>query len=93
MFLKSLCIHSRNCLGMTGSASAQLARCQPRNDPPPADSGKIGFMLRQDLFNRNVPNSLRSDYPGPSAQLGKAPIGSLLAGRSILEGPAQTFSR
>ena len=36
---------------------------------PPVDRGRTGFVvLRQDLFDRNNPNNLRSDYPGPPAQ-------------------------
>jgi len=37
--------------------------------PPPVDGGRVGFALRQDLFDRNNPNNLRSDWPGPPAQL------------------------
>jgi hypothetical protein len=39
---------------------------------PSLDFGKGGFVLRQDLFDRNDPNNLRSDYPGPPAQPGPA---------------------
>ncbi|WP_036050405.1 hypothetical protein [Bradyrhizobium sp. Tv2a-2] len=39
--------------------------------PPPVDTGRKVFILRQDLFDRNNPNNLRSDYPGPSAQPGQ----------------------
>ena len=31
-----------------------------------------GIVLRQDLFDRNNPNNLRSDWPGPPAQPGPA---------------------
>jgi hypothetical protein len=42
-----------------------------RKIPPPVDRGGTGFVvLRQDLFDRNNPNNLRSDYPGPPAQPG-----------------------
>jgi hypothetical protein len=34
------------------------------------DRGKTGFILRQDLFDRNNPNNLRSDYPAPLASPG-----------------------
>ncbi len=30
-----------------------------------------GFVLRQDLFDRNNPNNLRSDWPGSPAQPGQ----------------------
>jgi hypothetical protein len=35
------------------------------------DTGRRVIILRQDLFDRNNPNNLRSDYPGPSAQPGQ----------------------
>ncbi len=39
--------------------------------PPPVDRGRTGFaVFRQDLFDRNNPNNLRSDYSGPPAQPG-----------------------
>jgi hypothetical protein len=38
---------------------------------PPADTPKSGFVLRQDLFDRNNPNNLRSDWPAPPAQPGQ----------------------
>jgi hypothetical protein len=42
-----------------------------RKIPPPVDRDRTGFVvLRQDLFDRNSPNNLRSDYPGPSDQPG-----------------------
>jgi len=39
--------------------------------PKPVDGGRVGFILRQDLFDRNNPNNLRSDWPGPPAQPGQ----------------------
>ena len=38
--------------------------------PPPVDRGTGFVVLRQDLFDRNSPNNLRSDYPAPPAQPG-----------------------
>jgi len=29
--------------------------------PPPVDGRRVGFVLRQDRFDRNNPNNLRSD--------------------------------
>ena len=34
-----------------------------RKFPPAIDTPKNGFVLRQDLFDRNNPNNLRSDWP------------------------------
>jgi hypothetical protein len=42
-----------------------------RKIPPTVDTTKSGFILRQDLFDRNNPNNLRSDWPGPPAQPGQ----------------------
>jgi hypothetical protein len=41
-----------------------------RKIPPTIDAPKSGFILilRQDLFDRNNPNNLRSDWPSPPAQ-------------------------
>ena len=41
-----------------------------RKISPPVDLRPTG-VLRQDLFDRNNPNNLRSDYPGPPAQPGQ----------------------
>jgi hypothetical protein len=42
-----------------------------RKIPSSIDTPKSGFILRQDLFDRNNPNNLRSDWPGPPAQPGQ----------------------
>ena len=42
-----------------------------RKVPPVIDTPKSGFILRQDLFDRNNPNNLRSDWPSPPAQPGQ----------------------
>jgi hypothetical protein len=42
-----------------------------RSLSPPVDNGRRVLILRQDLFDRNNPNNLRSDYPGPPAQPGQ----------------------
>jgi hypothetical protein len=39
-----------------------------RKIPSSIDIPKRGFVVRQDLFDRNNPNNLRSDWPGPIAQ-------------------------
>jgi hypothetical protein len=44
----------------------------PRSiDAPTSGFIPSGFILRQDLFDRNDPNNLRSDYHGPPAQPGQ----------------------
>jgi hypothetical protein len=42
-----------------------------RKIPPAIDTPRIGLVLRQDLFDRNNPNNLRSDWPAPPAQPGQ----------------------
>lgn len=42
-----------------------------RKIPPSIDAPTRGSILRQDLFDRNNPNNLRSDWPGPRAQPGQ----------------------
>jgi hypothetical protein len=42
-----------------------------RKIPPAVDPPRSGFVLRQDLFDRNNPNNLRSDWPAPPAQPGQ----------------------
>jgi len=37
-----------------------------RKIPPPIDAPARGFILRQDLIDRNNPNNLRSDWPSPA---------------------------
>lgn len=49
----------------------QLPNRNAHGIAPSIDDTKRGFILRQDLFDRNNPNNLRSDWPGPSAQPGQ----------------------
>ena len=42
-----------------------------RKIPPSIDAPTRGSILRQDLFDRNNPNNLGSDWPGPRAQPGQ----------------------
>jgi hypothetical protein len=41
-----------------------------RKTLPSIDPYASGFILRQDLFDRNDPNNLRSDWPSPPGQPG-----------------------
>ena len=43
---------------------------EPRRTPPLIDPRPSG-LIRQDLFDRNNPNNLRSDWPSPPAQPGQ----------------------
>jgi hypothetical protein len=42
-----------------------------QKSPPVVNTPRSGFILRQDLFDRNNPNNLRSDWPSPPAQPGQ----------------------
>ena len=52
----------------TKAEPAQTARRMP---PPPPAVFRPLVIIRQDLFDRNDPNNLRSDYQGPPAQPGQ----------------------
>lgn len=43
---------------------------EPRTNPSSIDFRPSG-LIRQDLFDRNNPNNLRSDWPSPPAQPGR----------------------
>jgi hypothetical protein len=43
---------------------------EPRRIPPSIDARTSG-LIRQDLFDRNNPNNLRSEWPSPPAQPGQ----------------------
>jgi len=45
-----------------------VRQVSPRQFSPTADSCRGIFVGGQDLFDRNNPNNLRSDYPSPPAQ-------------------------
>jgi hypothetical protein len=42
-----------------------------RKIPPSIDAPTRGFILRQDLIDRNNPNNLRSDWPSPAGLPGQ----------------------
>ena len=52
------------------AAAAQDTRKVQQAPPAYALRAPVGI-LRQDLFDRNDPNNLRSDWPGPPAQPGQ----------------------
>jgi hypothetical protein len=56
-------------------AKTALTKVAPTHDvrkiPPTIDAPKSGLILRQDLFDRNDPNNLRSDWHAPPAQPGQ----------------------
>jgi hypothetical protein len=58
--------HPAGCVARPGVIIAPPS--DVRNFRPSIDALARGSILRQDLFDRNNPNNLRSDWPGPRAQ-------------------------
>jgi hypothetical protein len=52
-------------------AAHVLRQGTPTQLRPIVDSRRVIFVDGQDLFDRNNPNNLRSDYPSPPAQPGQ----------------------
>jgi hypothetical protein len=50
------------------AAAHDVGQVTPIKATPIVDSCRGTFVCRQDLFDRNNPNNLRSDWPGPPAQ-------------------------
>jgi hypothetical protein len=50
------------------AAAHDVRQITPIQLIPIVDDCRGCFGCRQDLFDRNNPNNLRSDYPGPPAQ-------------------------
>ena len=42
-----------------------------QKSPAIVNTPRCGFILMQDLFDRNNPNNVRSDWPAPPAQPGQ----------------------
>lgn len=63
--------------GIASGLSARPARVPPQVAAPVVrvaplpDTCRRAFVCRQDLFDRNNPNNIRSDLPAPSAQPGQ----------------------
>jgi hypothetical protein len=55
----------------TDQTQAAKATHAIRKGPAAINPVRSGFILRQDLFDRNNPNNLRSDWPSPPAQPGQ----------------------
>jgi hypothetical protein len=55
------------CVVRPGSVAAPV---QDARRIPPSTDPRLSGLIWQDLFDRNNPNNLRSDWPGPPAQPG-----------------------
>jgi hypothetical protein len=72
MMLAVTCALAFPAIAFAKPAHTQVAPTHDvRKIPPPIDAPKRGLVLRQDLFDRNNPNNLRSDWHGPPAQPGQ----------------------
>ena len=68
------CILAFPTLAFAQSAHTKVAPTPDSRKIPPAVATApptVGFILRQDLFDRNNPNNLRSNWPSPPAQPGQ----------------------
>jgi hypothetical protein len=59
--------HPAGCVVRPGSVVAPV---QDARRIPPSTDARLSGLIRQDLFDRNNPNNLRSDWPSPPAQPG-----------------------
>jgi hypothetical protein len=55
------------CVARPGIVAAPV---QDARRIPPSTDARLSGLIWQDLFDRNNPNNLRSDWPGPPAQPG-----------------------
>lgn len=64
-------------VGFAKTAHTKIAPIHVRKIPPSIDNPgsafvlRSAFILRQDLFDRNDRNNVRSDWPAPPAQPGQ----------------------
>jgi hypothetical protein len=71
LVIAALCAVLDPTLGLAQNARPKAERVHAgRKMPPSADLRPFGI-IRQDLYDRNNPNNLRSDYPPPPAQPGQ----------------------
>jgi hypothetical protein len=68
------------CILEVAFATAAFGKSRHSAAPPAQDATQVkrvptwrgsGFILRQDLFDRQNPNNIRSDWPAPPAQPGQ----------------------
>jgi len=78
--MRKMCLAAVLCALEVALATAAFAKtsrpkvttaADVRQAGPLVDSWRGGFVGRQDLFDRNNRNNLRSDWPGPPAQPGQ----------------------
>ena len=78
--MRKMCLAAVLCALEVALATAAFAKtsrpkimtaADVRQAGPLVDSCRGGFVCRQDLFDRNNRNNLRSDWPGPPAQPGQ----------------------
>jgi hypothetical protein len=71
MFVAS-CVLAFPAIAFAQTDQTKVAKAHAvRKSPPVINTLRGGFILRQDLFDRNNPNNLRSDWPSPPAQPGQ----------------------
>jgi hypothetical protein len=77
MMLAVSCALAFPTIGFAKTAHTKIAQTHVRKIPPSIESPRSAFILgsavvlRQDLFDRNNRNNVRSDWPAPPAQPGQ----------------------
>ena len=64
------CQHAFYPAGCVARPAIVVAPVQDARRNPPSTDARPSGLIRQDLFDRNNPNNLRSDWPAPPAQPG-----------------------
>jgi hypothetical protein len=72
MALAACCVLAFPAIVFAQTNQAKVAKARwVQKSPVTINTPRIGFILRQDLFDRNNPNNIRSDWPAPPAQPGQ----------------------
>jgi hypothetical protein len=71
MILTLSCALAFPAIASAKNAQAKVTPTQVRRIAPSVEIPRSALVLRQDLFDRNNPNNLRSDWPVPPAQPGQ----------------------
>jgi hypothetical protein len=72
MILVASCVLALPAIAFAKTDQTKAPKTYPvRKSAPAVATFSGGVILRQDLFDRNNPNNLRSDWPSPPAQPGQ----------------------
>ena len=71
MALAAFCVLAFPAIGFAQTGQTKVAKAHWVQKGPAKFSTNGGLILRQDLFDRNNPTNVRSDWPSPPAQPGQ----------------------